>query len=153
VIVVEAAVSDQIGDVEIAVPKDPRKGADTVIFLKEEFLEHKEGEEKEEESFSWKEAQMVRADYSVEWISLIEDIHLMRVSVGGHEFHVIRGATNLFKTNRVKAILLRFCSNGIIRNGEEPLALLMYLAEMGFTLPHLEDPSPYNLQKELKKSR
>jgi len=146
VTVVEAAVSDQIGDVEIAVPTDPKKAADTGIFLKDESLN------REENSFSWKEVQMVRADYSVEWISMIEDIHLLRVSVGGHEFRVLKGATNLFKTKRIRAILLRFSPQGIIRNGDEPMGLLMSLAELGFSLSDSnQDTSPFNMQTEFKR--
>jgi len=144
--VVEAAVSDQIGDIEIAIPKDPSKADQTAILYK-----NTTDSSLNRDQYLWKEVQMIRADYSVEWISLMEDIQLLRVSVGGHESRVLKGANNLFKTNRVKAILLRFSAQDIRKNHDEPLSTLLYLADRGFRLKNIADPSPYNMQQEFKR--
>jgi len=86
------------------------------------------------EGFKWKEVQMIRADYSVEWLTLMDDIQLLHVWAAGQELRVLKGASNLFKMNRVKSVLLSFWPDGIYRNEDDPKSVLDYLTNMGFVL-------------------
>eukprot|EP01103_Thecamoeba_quadrilineata_P002659 TRINITY_DN12574_c0_g1_i1.p1 TRINITY_DN12574_c0_g1~~TRINITY_DN12574_c0_g1_i1.p1 ORF type:complete len:386 (-),score=71.34 TRINITY_DN12574_c0_g1_i1:258-1415(-) len=134
---VEAAVSDEIGDVEITVPNNPRLGYYSGRTLYSEM---------QIEGFKWKEVQMTRADYSVEWLTFMDDIQLLRIWAAGHELKALKGSSNLFKTKRVKSVLLRFWPEGIIRNEDDPMSVLEYLTSMGFVLSER-----FNQERELER--
>eukprot|EP01102_Stenamoeba_stenopodia_P005742 TRINITY_DN16474_c0_g1_i1.p1 TRINITY_DN16474_c0_g1~~TRINITY_DN16474_c0_g1_i1.p1 ORF type:complete len:474 (+),score=105.35 TRINITY_DN16474_c0_g1_i1:77-1498(+) len=152
VTVFEAAALDEIGDLEMAFPLEARRACEASISLSNLQLE----ETGEESSIVWIDVQMVRADYSVEWLNLMDDILLLHVSSMGFEYQAIKGSYNLFKTGRVHNVIHEFWPFGISHSGIEPIAFLLYMDELGFKLNHMPPPedgfsTAYQTDREFKR--
>lgn len=150
--VVEAAALDEIGDLEMAFPLEARRACDASISVTNLQLE----DNAEEPSMVWIDVQMVRSDYSVEWLNLMDDILVLHVAAMGFEYQAIKGSYNLFKTGRVLNVIHEFWPFGISQSGVQPIAFLLYMDELGFKLKHMSPPEDgfsiaYETDREFKR--
>eukprot|EP01104_Vermistella_antarctica_P013869 TRINITY_DN4273_c0_g1_i1.p1 TRINITY_DN4273_c0_g1~~TRINITY_DN4273_c0_g1_i1.p1 ORF type:complete len:392 (+),score=87.42 TRINITY_DN4273_c0_g1_i1:149-1324(+) len=82
----------------------------------------------------WEDVRMIRLDHAVEWVSLSDDIFLLRINARGYEMNAVKGAHYILKAGRVKNFLVNIWPRGLKSANVAPLDLLRFIASFGFRI-------------------